>query len=91
MITGLPPRLRVDRVYPSRIKIRFESIIDLEIEVQVESVELGTVKDAICRRLADVLGETVRVRVSPKSDLEPVPGTKFRVVESRVAQTPASA
>ena len=63
----------------------------LEIEVQVESVELGTVKDAICRRLADVLGETVRVRVSPKSDLEPVPGTKFRVVESRVAQTPASA
>ena len=35
MIAGLPPRLRVDRVYPSRLKIHFETIVEIEVPVQV--------------------------------------------------------
>ena len=35
LVTGLPPRVRVDRVSPSRLKIRFEPIVTREVRVQV--------------------------------------------------------
>lgn len=35
MVTGLPPRVRVDRIQPSRLKIRFEEIISRELRVQI--------------------------------------------------------
>jgi YbbR domain-containing protein len=35
MVNGLPPRVRAERVQPSRLKIRFEEIVTREIRVQV--------------------------------------------------------
>jgi YbbR domain-containing protein len=35
MVTGLPPRVIVDRLQPSRLKIRFEEIVSHEVRVQV--------------------------------------------------------
>lgn len=35
MVNGLPPRVRVDRISPSRLDIRFEKVITREIPVQV--------------------------------------------------------